>query len=284
MIGIILAGGTGSRLFPLTKIVNKHLLPLYDKPVIYYSIAMLMQLDIYNIIIICNPTDYDLYYTLLSNGENFGSHIQYVIQEKPDGILSGIRRCSDLIHEQNVFCLLGDNFFYGNNFINIVKDAINQNEGATMFCFTKDYDYMITTISFDKKDVPIALERKQNSKNEYISPGMFIYDKNLAEIISNLDVDKEWINVNKFYLNSNLLKVVKLDNNIIWFDVGMFETRMDAEKIIDLKQNTEGVYIGCIEEIALRKEMINKEQLKKNIEKYGENSYKEHLKKILAYS
>lgn len=282
MIGIILAAGAGTRLYPITKIINKNLLPLFDKPSIYYSISIMLKLSIKKIIIVCNGSQEKAYYQLLKNGEHLGIRILYVNQERPLGIVDAVLKCKKYANNKKVLLLLGDNFFYGQCFIDTVQKAIKSNKGATMFVLRRDYEQIITTIKFDSNNEIVDLKREFAPKNKWISPGIFIYDSRLFDYIDGLSgINSEWVEVNQKYLMDNNLDVIKFKNGLFWFDVGLASMRLEAENLISLIQKSEGRYVGCIEEIAYHKEMIDKHQLEMLMLEMDVCEYKRYLTKVL---
>ena len=261
MKGIILAGGTGSRLFPATKVLNKHIIPLFDKPMIYYPLSVIMLSGIRDIIIVCNPDDYECYYKLFGNGGSLGICVNYVIQNEPKGIVEGVLLCKDYIIKESVMMILGDNFFYGQSFASILRKAVQNNRGATMFSLFRNYDYVISTIKYNKEK-PVSLKRKNGPINDFIAPGLFVYNTDLYNIITDLKPiagTTEWISVNSKYLSRGDLDIIHLDDDMLWFDVGTPNARLEAEIMISRIQQHQGIYVGCIEEIAYRQNWIDRE-------------------------
>lgn len=283
MEGIILAGGTGSRLFPATKVLNKHILPLYDKPMIYYSITTLMSIDIRKIHIVCNEEDVKNYKELLGNGSSLGIELFYVIQEKSRGLIDGVYRCKEYIQTKAIVVLLGDNFFYGLGFYDILKKAIAENVGATMFGLRRDHSHTITTIDMCKDKKNSSLVRRCMPKGKTISPGIFVYNTDVFQIIEKIvkkDPQAEWIEVNKEYERKNELIIKILGDELVWYDTGILETRLKAETLVSQMQGS-GIYIGCMEEVAYKKNWISRNEIIENLKKMQECDYKQYIWELI---
>lgn len=285
MKGIILAGGTGTRLYPATKVLNKHIIPLFDKPMIYYPLSVIMLSGIRNVIIVCNPYDYESYDRLLGNGNDLGICIKYVLQKESKGIVDGILLCKEYFSNESVMVALGDNVFYGQTFTNILRKAIQLNRGATVFSLFQTYNYGITTVKCDDNKKPVSLIFKNKALDDFIVPGLYIYNSDLfdiAEKIEPVNGTKQMISINIEYLRRNLLDVIQLSRGMFWYDVGTTYARLDAEIMISKLQQNQGLYVGCIEEIAYNQNWISKEHLLFIVNKMADNTpYKNYLLKVL---
>lgn len=267
MKGIILAGGLGTRLYPLTKSISKQILPIYDKPMIYYPLSILMLAGIKEILIISTPRDIKLFKTLLSDGKQLGIKLKYKIQEEPKGLAQAFILGEKFIGKDNVALILGDNIFYGNDIVSKIENATKIKEGAIIFGYKVDNPNNFGVVEFDEKFNVISIEEKPKApKSNYAIPGLYFYDNNVIQIAKNVSPSErgelEITSVNNEYLKMKKLKVELLNRGITWLDTGTCSSLQDASNFILTVQKMQGVYIGCIEEIAYIKGYIDKEQLK----------------------
>lgn len=286
MKGIILAGGSGTRLAPLTKIVCKQLLPVYDKPMIYYPLSILMKAGIKDILIISTEKDIIKIKELFSNGENLGINLQYKIQEKPNGIAEAFIIGREFIKNESVVLILGDNIFYGKQFEKSLKENINLQSGGKIFGYRVKNPESYGVIEFDESKKVLSIEEKPlNPKSDYIIPGIYIYDNSVIKKAEKLKPSKrnelEITDVSNMYLKENNLSVEILSEENIWYDTGTCDSLLEAENFIQKEQKKTGKYIGCIEEIAYRNGWITKEQLLKSVETLLKTEYGKYLLKIV---
>ncbi|MBQ8795982.1 MAG: glucose-1-phosphate thymidylyltransferase RfbA [Clostridia bacterium] len=265
MKGIILAGGKGTRLYPMTQVVSKQLLPIYDKPMIYYPLSMLLLAGIKEIMIITTPKDKELYEALLGNGVRLGVSIVYEIQETPRGLADAFIIGEDFIGDDSVCLILGDNIFYGQNLTSILQSAAQTKEGAIVFgCPVKNpKDFGV--VEFDKNNNVMSIEEKPaKPKSNYAVPGLYFYDNSVVEIAKNVKPSErgeiEITAVNNEYLKVNKLKVQILGRGVAWFDTGTPSGLLSASQYVETIQSRQGFYVSCIEEIAWRKGYISNEQ------------------------
>ncbi|WP_270940150.1 glucose-1-phosphate thymidylyltransferase RfbA [Romboutsia lituseburensis] len=267
MKGIILAGGLGTRLYPLTKSISKQILPIYDKPMIYYPLSILMLAGIKEILIISTPRDIKLFKTLLSDGKQLGIKLKYKIQEEPKGLAQAFILGEKFIGKDNVALILGDNIFYGNDIVSKIENATKIKEGAIIFGYKVDNPNNFGVVEFDEKFNVVSIEEKPKvPKSNYAIPGLYFYDNNVIQIAKNVSPSErgelEITSVNNEYLKMKKLKVELLNRGITWLDTGTCSSLQDASNFILTVQKMQGIYIGCIEEIAYKKGYIDKEQLK----------------------
>lgn len=286
MKGIILAGGSGTRLFPLTKIVCKQLLPVYDKPMIYYPLSVLMEAEIKDILIISTEKDIIKFKDLFGNGSNLGINLEYKIQKKPNGIAEAFLIGEEFIGDDNTALILGDNIFYGENFNNILKESLKLESGGIIFGYKVKNPEQYGVIEFDKNKKVISIEEKPAvPKSNYIIPGLYIYDNSVIEKAKNLKPSKrgelEITDISNFYLKEDKLFVKVLDNNFIWFDTGTCDSLLEAQNFIKTEQEKKGKYISCIEEAAYKNGWINKEQIIKSANQLQNTEYGKYLLKLI---
>ena len=267
MKGIILAGGKGTRMYPMTQVVSKHLLNIYDKPLIYYPLSVLMLADIKDILLITTADDLLFYQKLLGDGSKLGINISYKIQNEPNGIAEAFVIGEDFIGDDKVCLILGDNIFYGGNLDNMLNNVKNFNEGAIIFAYPIAKPENFGVIEVDKEGNVISIEEKpKNPKTNLAVPGLYFYDNNVIEIAKSLKKSQrgeyEITDVNLEYLRQGKLKAVNLSRGLAWLDTGTPENILKASEFVYTIQQRQGLYISCIEEIAWRRGFINSEQLK----------------------
>ena len=288
MKGIILAGGAGTRLYPITKSVSKQLLPIYDKPMIYYPLSVLMLSGIKEILIISTPEHIDLYKDLLGDGNEIGLNFTYKIQAEPRGLADAFLVGEEFIGDDDVALILGDNIFYGQNFTHILKTAVNRVEeenGATVFGYYVNNPKQFGVVEFDDDKNVVSLEEKpDNPKSKYAVPGLYFYDNNVVDIAKNIEPsdrgELEITAVNNEYLRRNELKVELFGRGMAWLDTGTHQGLLEANNFVEAIQSRQGLYIACIEEIAYRLDYIDEEQLLKLAEPLLKTDYGQYLKNI----
>lgn len=266
MKGIILAGGKGTRLYPITKVVSKQLLPIYDKPMIYYPLSVLMMMGISEILIISTPKDIPLYEELLGTGDKLGIDIQYKVQETPRGLADAFILGESFIGDDQVTLILGDNIFYGQNFVNMLESAKNNNKGATVFAYPVKNPKEFGIVEFDDNGKVISIEEKpSNPKSNYAVPGLYFYNNDVISIAKSIKPsdrgELEISSVNDEYLKRGQLSAVHLGRGMAWLDTGSPLGMKQASEYVETVQTRQGLYIACLEEIAWRKNFITKEQM-----------------------
>ena len=284
MKGIILAGGSGSRLYPITKGISKQLMPIYDKPMIYYPLSILMLADISDILIITTPEDNDQFKRLLGDGSKIGCNIQYAIQEVPNGLAQAFVIGEEFIGDDSVALILGDNIFYKSGMTNLLAECKNP-EGGIVFAYQVTDPERYGVVDFDKDFTALSIEEKPaNPKSDYAVPGLYFYDNSVVKVAKELKPsargEYEITDVNKHYLQAGKLKVKVFDRGTAWLDTGTFDSLHDASEFVRVIEKRQGYKIGCIEEIAYKKGFIDRAQLldlAKEIEKSG---YGVYLKRV----
>ena len=284
MKGIILAGGSGTRLHPLTLSVTKQLLPVYDKPMIYYPLATLMSMGINDILIISTPQDKPLFQNLLSDGSQWGISLSYEIQEKPNGLAEAFIIGEKFIGDDSVCLVLGDNIFYGID-TDKVKEQIEDLKGGLVFGYQVNDPERYGVLSFDRKgNVTGIQEKPKKPKSNYAVPGLYFFDNSVTKVAYNVKPSErgelEITDVIKHYMDNGLLKVHKLPRGVAWLDTGTFESLNQAGQYVETIQERQGLMVGCIEEIAYNNEWINIGQLDNLADKFSKNSYGKYLKKL----
>lgn len=280
MKGIILAGGKGTRLYPMTKAVSKQLLPIYDKPLIYYPLSILMLASIREVLIISTPYDIEDYKTLLGDGSKIGMHFEYAIQEQPKGLAEAFIIGEKFIGKDSVCLILGDNVFYGPNMTRLLRSAIDENVGATIFGYPVKDARSFGVVEFDKDHNVVSLEEKpEHPKSNYAIPGLYFYNNDVVEIAKNVKPSArgeiEITSINNEYLRRKQLKVTTFERGFAWLDTGTPEGMLKASSFVQTVQDRQGMYVSCIEEIAWRRGFISIEQLYKlgselKITEYGQ--------------
>lgn len=268
MKGIILAGGRGTRLYPMTKVVSKQLLPIYDKPMVYYPLSTLMLAGIKDILVISTPEDIGMYEELLGDGKKWGISISYKIQPEPKGLAQAFLIGEEFIGDDDVCLILGDNIFYGKDFTRLLKNVQEQLDGATIFGYTVKDPTAFGVVEFDEDKNVISIEEKpENPKSDYAIPGLYFYDNKVVEFAKNIKPsargELEITAVNNEYLKMGKLKVKLMPRGMAWLDTGTPSGMIKASEFVQTVQDMQGFYISCIEEIAWRRGFIDDAQLKK---------------------
>ncbi len=282
MKGIILAGGAGTRLYPITRSISKQIIPVYDKPMIYYPLSVLMLAGIREILIISTPTDIGLYEKLLEDGSQLGMKISYKIQPSPDGLAQAFILGDEFIGDDNVCLILGDNIFYGYNFRSVLEDAANLEDGSIVFGYYVKDPERYGVVEFDNSGKAISIEEKPDvPKSNYAVTGLYFYSNDVIEKARNLKPSKrgelEITDLNRLYLEENRLNVKLLGRGFAWLDTGTHESLLQASNFIATIEQRQGLKVSCIEEIAYKKGFISKEQLIELAQPLSKNQYGEYL-------
>ena len=288
MKGIVLAAGAGTRLYPASQPISKILLPIYDKPMIYYPLSTLMLAGIKDILIITNETDYDNFVKLLGDGSQFGINIEYKIQYVQKGIADAFIIAEDFINGEESALILGDNIFHGHGFSTIMKNALKTNHGATVFGYTVKDPERFGVVEFDENKKVLSLEEKPaNPKSNYAVTGLYFYDKNVCEYAKQLEPsargELEITDLNKFYLEKGMLNVEILGRGFAWLDTGTHDSMLQASNFVQSMELNKGVKISCLEEIAYRQGFISANDLLNKIEKYKNNTYYNYVRNIVMH-
>ncbi|MBQ9567417.1 MAG: glucose-1-phosphate thymidylyltransferase RfbA [Lachnospiraceae bacterium] len=285
MKGIILAGGSGTRLYPLTKAMSKQMMPVYDKPMIYYPLSALMLAGIREVLIISTPRDLPGFRELFGDGSQLGLTFSYAIQEEPRGLAEAFIIGADFIGSDNVAMVLGDNIFYGQSFSKVLKAAAGREKGATIFGYYVKDPTQYGVVEFDGQGRAVSIEEKPaHPKSNYAVPGLYFYDNDVVEIARNVKPSArgeiEITSVNNEYLKRGDLYVETLGRGFTWLDTGSHDSLLDASDFVSAFQKRQGLYISCIEEIAFKRGYIDKEQLLKLAEPLSKTAYGQYLKDI----
>ncbi|MAF92870.1 MAG: glucose-1-phosphate thymidylyltransferase [Bdellovibrionaceae bacterium] len=286
MKGIILAGGSGTRLFPSTKVISKQILPVYDKPMIYYPLSTLMLAGIREILIISTPRDIVFFKDMFGTGEQLGIELSYEVQESPDGIAQAFLIGEDFIGDDSVALVLGDNLFYGMGLTGLLKEQIKLEEGATVFGYYVDDPERYGVAEVDTEGKVLSIEEKPTiPKSNYAVTGMYFYDNSVVEIAKTLKPsargELEITAVNNAYLEKGQLNMVQLGRGFAWLDTGTHDALNEAASFIKTIEKRQGLKVACIEEIALKNQWINQDQVSKLADAYGKSTYAMYLKKMV---
>ncbi|WPV00243.1 glucose-1-phosphate thymidylyltransferase RfbA [Mucilaginibacter sp. cycad4] len=285
MKGIILAGGSGTRLYPITRAISKQLMPIYDKPMIYYPLSVLMQADIKEILIITTAEDNPGFKRLLGDGSELGCKFEYAIQEKPNGLAQAFVIGEQFIGDDKVALILGDNIFYGTGFNELIR-SFNDVEGAAIFAYHVADPERYGVVEFDAEFTALSIEEKPlQPKSKFAVPGLYFYDNSVIQIAKDLEPsprgEYEITDVNKFYLEQGNLHVGVMDKGTAWLDTGTFDSLSDATEYVRVIEKRQSTKIGCIEEVAYRRGFIDDDQLKLLVNKYIKSGYGKYLQSLL---
>jgi glucose-1-phosphate thymidylyltransferase len=286
MKGIILAGGSGTRLYPLTKAISKQIMPIYDKPMIYYPLSVLMLANIREILLISTPRDLPVFEELLGDGSQLGIKLKYKVQKYPNGLAEAFILGEEFIGDDNVCLILGDNVFYGAGFSGLLEETAKLKEGAVVFGYPVKDPRAYGVVEFDKNGKAISLEEKpENPKSNYAIPGLYFYDNTVVKKSKSIKPsargELEITTINEEYLKEGKLNVKQLGRGITWLDTGTHESLLQAANYVETVQNRQGYYIACIEEIAYRKKWINEIQLRQIADTMLKTDYGKYLMDLL---
>jgi glucose-1-phosphate thymidylyltransferase len=285
MKGIILAGGSGTRLYPLTRAMSKQMMPVYDKPMIYYPLSTLMLAGIREVLIISTPRDLPAFKELFGNGEQLGMKFEYAVQEQPRGLADAFIIGADFIGKDSVALVLGDNIFYGQSFSKLLKEVAARQSGATIFGYYVRDPRAYGVVEFDKDGKAVSIEEKpENPKSNYAVPGLYFYDNKVVDIAANVKPSArgeiEITSINNEYLRRGELRVETMGRGFAWLDTGNHDSLLDASDFVCAFQKRQGLYISCIEEIAYKRGFIDKEQLLKLAEPLMKTDYGKYLVEV----
>jgi glucose-1-phosphate thymidylyltransferase len=287
MKGIILAGGSGTRLYPVTQVISKQLLPVYDKPMVYYPLSTLMLAGIRDILVISTPQDTPRFKELLGSGEKWGMRLEYAVQAKPEGIAQAFAVGKQFIGRDSVALVLGDNLFYGHDLVAILRKAIQKKKGATIFAYPVDRPERYGVVEFDGRGKATGIEEKpKRPRSRYAVVGLYFYDNRVVGIASKLKPSErgelEITDVNRVYLERGELDVVPMGRGFAWLDTGTHETLLEASAFIETIERRQGLKIACPEEIAFRMGYITAVQLRALAKPLGNSTYGQYLEKVLT--
>ena len=285
MKGIIPAGGTGTRLWPITQGVSKQLLPIYDKPMIYYPLSVLMLAGIREILMITTPEDQHAFQRLLGDGNQFGICLSYAIQPSPDGLAQAFLIGEDFIGEEDVCLVLGDNIFYGHGFSELLTRSLRNNNGAAVFGYRVKQPEHFGVVEFDDQMNVVSLEEKPSSpKSHYAVTGLYFYTSDVVDLAKQVKPsgrgELEITSLNQLYLKDKRLRVELLGRGFTWLDTGTYDSMLEASQFVETIEKQQGYKIGCLEEIAWRRQWIDKDQLLMQAQRYQKNSYGEYLESL----
>ena len=285
MKGIVLAGGSGTRLYPLTKAISKQIMPVYDKPMIYYPLSTLMLAGIREVLIISTPRDIHVFEELLSDGSQLGMKFSYAVQEQPRGLADAFIIGADFIGDDSVALVLGDNIFYGQSFSKVLREVAARESGATIFGYYVRDPREYGVVEFDENGKALSIEEKpEHPKSNYAVPGLYFYDNDVVEIAANVKPSArgeiEITSINNEYLRRGTLRVETLGRGFAWLDTGNHDSLLDAADFVAAFQKRQGLYNSCIEEIAYKRGFIDKEQLLKLAEPLMKTNYGQYLKEV----
>ena len=285
MKGIILAGGSGTRLYPLTKAVSKHIMSVYDKPMIYYPLSTLMLAGIRDILIISTPRELPVFEDLFGTGEQLGLHFEYAIQEQPRGLADAFIIGEEFIGKDSVALVLGDNIFYGQSFSKLLREVASREKGATIFGYYVRDPREYGVVEFDENGMAISIEEKpEHPKSNYAVPGLYFYDNDVVEIAKNVKPSArgeiEITSINNEYLRRGTLHVETMGRGFAWLDTGNHDSLLDAADFVAAFQKRQGLYVSCIEEIAYKRGFITKEQLLALAEPLMKTNYGKYLVEV----
>ena len=286
MKGIILAGGSGTRLYPITKSISKQITPIYDKPMIYYPLSVLMLAGIKDILIISTPRDLPMFEELLKTGSDFGISLSYAVQEQPNGLAEAFLIGENFIENDSCALVLGDNIFYGHGFTGMLKEAKTREKGATIFGYYVQNPREFGVVEFDENNRAISLEEKpENPKSNYAVPGLYFYDNTVVEKAKKVKPSKrgelEITTLNEMYLNEGTLNVTSLGRGMAWLDTGTHEALLEAANYVKTIQSRQGVMVACLEEIAYRNGWITKEKVCELAKPLLKSKYGEYLMDLI---